>query len=42
VLMRADGLPYMEIARALELSPAAARVRVHRARLKLVALGFGG
>src|SRR5260221_989260 len=34
VLMRADGLPYEEIARALELSPAAARVKGHRARLK--------
>jgi RNA polymerase sigma-70 factor (ECF subfamily) len=42
VLMRADGLPYEEIARALELSPAAVRVKVHRARLKLAAQGYGG
>jgi RNA polymerase sigma-70 factor (ECF subfamily) len=36
VLMRADdGLSYEEIAAALALSPAAARVRVHRARLRL-------
>jgi len=38
LLMRADdGLPYEEIAAALGLSPAAARVKVHRARLKLAA-----
>jgi len=42
VLMRADDLPYDEIARALGISPAAARVKVHRARLKLTALGLGG
>jgi RNA polymerase sigma-70 factor (ECF subfamily) len=36
VLMRADGgLPYDEIARALGISTAAAKVKVHRARLKL-------
>jgi RNA polymerase sigma-70 factor (ECF subfamily) len=38
LLMRAeDGLPYEEIAAALGLSVAAARVKVHRARLKLAA-----
>lgn len=38
VLLRAQGeMPYEEIAAALGLSPAAARVRVHRARLKLAA-----
>jgi RNA polymerase sigma-70 factor (ECF subfamily) len=36
VLMRADGgLPYEEIAAALRISVAAAKVKVHRARLKL-------
>ncbi len=36
--MRADdGLAYEEIAAALGLSTAAARVKVHRARLKLAA-----
>jgi RNA polymerase sigma-70 factor (ECF subfamily) len=36
VLMRADeGLPYEEIAMALGISIAAAKVKVHRARLKL-------
>jgi len=42
VLMRADGLAYDEIARALGLSPAAVRVRVHRVRMKLTADGHGG
>ena len=42
VLMRADGVAHEEIARALGLSPAAVRVKVHRARLKLAAQGFGG
>jgi RNA polymerase sigma-70 factor (ECF subfamily) len=42
VLMRADGLGYDEIARALGLSPAAVRVRVHRVRLKLVEERDGG
>jgi RNA polymerase sigma-70 factor (ECF subfamily) len=38
VLMRADaGMPYEEIARALGISEAAAKVKVHRARLKLAA-----
>ena len=41
VLMRADEVPYDDIARALGISPAAARVKVHRARLKLTALGLG-
>ena len=37
VLMRADGgLPYEEIGAALRISVAAAKVKVHRARLKLV------
>ncbi len=36
LLMRADdGLPYEEIARALGISTASAKVKVHRARLKL-------
>jgi RNA polymerase sigma-70 factor, ECF subfamily len=36
VLMRADGgLPYEEIAAALRISVVAAKVKVHRARLKL-------
>jgi RNA polymerase sigma-70 factor (ECF subfamily) len=38
VLMRADaGMPYEEIARALGITEAAAKVKVHRARLKLSA-----
>lgn len=36
LLMRAeDGLPYQEIARALGISTSAAKVKVHRARLRL-------
>lgn len=36
LLMRIrDGRPYEEIAQELELSPAAVRVRVHRARMRL-------
>lgn len=42
VLMRANGVPYEDIARALSLSTAAARVKVHRARMKLTGLGLGG
>ena len=38
VLMRANELSYEAIAEALGLSPAAVRVRVHRARMKLTAL----
>ena len=39
VLMRAgDGLPYEEIARVLEISVAAAKVKVHRARLRLAGI----
>lgn len=39
LLMRAvDGMPYEEIARALDLSLAAAKVKVHRARLTLSGL----
>jgi RNA polymerase sigma-70 factor (ECF subfamily) len=39
LLLRArDGMSYVEIADVLDLSPAAARVRVHRARLKLALL----
>ena len=38
VLMRADDqMPYEEIAKALEISVSSARVKVHRARLKLAA-----
>ncbi len=36
LLMRADdGLPYEEIARALNITTTSAKVKVHRARLKL-------
>jgi RNA polymerase sigma-70 factor (ECF subfamily) len=42
VLMRADGVPYGDISRALGLTTAAVRVKVHRARLKLAAHGSGG
>jgi len=42
VLMRASDVAYEDIARALGISSAAARVKVHRARLKLAALGLGG
>jgi RNA polymerase sigma-70 factor (ECF subfamily) len=35
ILMRADDMPYDEIAQVLGLSVPAARVRVHRARLRL-------
>ncbi len=39
LLMRAeDEVPYEEIARALGISPGAAKVKVHRARQKLRAL----
>jgi RNA polymerase sigma-70 factor (ECF subfamily) len=39
VLLRAEeGMSYDEIAAALEISPVAARVKVHRARLKLAAI----
>lgn len=43
VLMRADeGLPYEEIAAALKISLAAARVKVHRARLVLAKVRLEG
>ena len=42
VLMRADGLSYDEVARALGLSAVAVRVKVHRARLRLAQRGLGG
>ena len=35
VLMRADGVPYEDIARVLGIGVAAARVKVHRARRRL-------
>ena len=35
LLLRADGMPYAEIAQTLNISQAAARVKVHRLRLKL-------
>jgi RNA polymerase sigma-70 factor (ECF subfamily) len=39
LLMRAlDEMPYEEIAAALDISPAAARVKVHRARARLMAV----
>jgi RNA polymerase sigma-70 factor (ECF subfamily) len=40
VLMRARDVSYADIARALELSEGTARVKVHRARVRLQALGF--
>jgi RNA polymerase sigma-70 factor (ECF subfamily) len=43
VLMRAEeGMTYEEIAAALGISPAAARVKVHRARLKLAEARLAG
>jgi len=42
VLMRAEGVAYDEIGRALGLTSAAARVKVHRARLRLAEQGLGG
>ena len=44
VLLRAEeGMSYEEVAAALGISPVAARVKVHRARLKLAeALRAGG
>lgn len=43
VLLRADeGLSYEDIAAALGISPAAARVKVHRARLKLAEVRAAG
>jgi RNA polymerase sigma-70 factor (ECF subfamily) len=42
LLMRAqDGLPYEEIAATLGLSVAAAKVKVHRARVRLAEAGLG-
>ena len=41
VLMRARDVSYADIAAALSISPAAARVKVHRTRMKLFDLGFG-
>jgi RNA polymerase sigma-70 factor, ECF subfamily len=42
LLMRAlDGMPYEEIARALGISLASAKVKVHRARLALVGIRHG-
>jgi RNA polymerase sigma factor (sigma-70 family) len=38
VLLRAEGLPYDEIAQALGITPGAAKVGVHRARVTLSAL----
>ena len=42
LLMRMHRLPYTEIAHALQISVAAAKVRVHRARLRLAALMHQG
>jgi RNA polymerase sigma-70 factor (ECF subfamily) len=39
LMLAQDGLPYASIAAALGLSVAAVKVRVHRARIKLRALG---
>src|SRR5262249_55375201 len=42
LLMRAvEGMPYAEIARALDISLAAAKVKVHRARLALAGIRRG-
>lgn len=41
VLMRARDVSYGDIAAALGISPAAARVKVHRARMKLAEMGLG-
>lgn len=42
VVMRAQhGMPYEEIARALDISVSAAKVKVHRARLRLADIGRG-
>lgn len=41
VLMRAREVSYADIASALGISQAAARVKVHRARLKLAEMGLG-
>jgi RNA polymerase sigma-70 factor, ECF subfamily len=41
VLMRARDVSYADIALALGISSVAARVKVHRARMKLVEMGFG-
>jgi RNA polymerase sigma-70 factor (ECF subfamily) len=42
LLLRVAGFPYAEIASTLEISIAAAKVKVHRVRLRLVSLGLGG
>lgn len=39
VWMRAEGIPYAEIAAALGISVGSAKVKVHRARLRLARLG---
>ncbi len=36
LLLRADGIPYSEISEALDISITAAKVKVHRLRLKLI------
>jgi RNA polymerase sigma-70 factor (ECF subfamily) len=42
LLMRANGLPYEDIARALRASVGAIKVRVHRARRRLMAARHSG
>jgi RNA polymerase sigma-70 factor (ECF subfamily) len=42
LLMRAlDSMPYEEIARALGISLASAKVKIHRARLALAGIRYG-
>ena len=42
VLMRTEGMPYEEIAKTLGISVSSAKVKVHRARLKLAEARRGG
>jgi RNA polymerase sigma-70 factor (ECF subfamily) len=42
LLLRVEGFSYTEIAASLRISIAAAKVKVHRARLRLASQGLGG